>query len=72
VTLPRQNSIQVRNDEEAVQHAKGERRHGEEIHRCDGLTMIANISLFIQHLKRSSILLAGLLTSIPSSKFHGS
>src|ERR1039458_6725184 len=29
------------NDEEAVEHAEGERMQGEEIHRGDGLTMIA-------------------------------
>lgn len=29
------------NDEEAVEHAKGKRMQGEEIHRGDGLTMIA-------------------------------
>jgi hypothetical protein len=31
----------MRNDEEAIQHAESQRRHGEEIHRCDGLTMVA-------------------------------
>jgi hypothetical protein len=31
----------MRNDEEAVENAEGERRHGEEIHRGDGFTMIA-------------------------------
>ena len=30
----------VRNDEEAEENAKSERRHGEEVHRGDGLTMI--------------------------------
>ncbi len=29
------------NDEEAIEHAEGKRRHGEEVHRGDGLTMIA-------------------------------
>ena len=31
----------MRNDEEAVENVKGQRRHGEEIHRGDRLTMIA-------------------------------
>ena len=31
----------MRNDEEAIQHAEGQRRHGEEIHCRDGFTMIA-------------------------------
>jgi len=31
----------VRDDEEAVENAEGDRRHREEIHRGDGLTMIA-------------------------------
>jgi hypothetical protein len=31
----------MRNDEEAIEHAEGERRYGEEIHRRDGLTMVA-------------------------------
>ena len=30
----------MRDDEEAIQHTKGQRRHGEEVHRSDGLTMI--------------------------------
>ena len=29
------------NHEETVQHTKGERRHGEEVHRSDGVTMVA-------------------------------
>jgi hypothetical protein len=28
-------------DEEAVKHAEGKRRHREEVHCCNGLTMIA-------------------------------
>ena len=28
------------NDEETVENAEGERRHGKEIHRADGFTMI--------------------------------
>jgi len=31
----------MHNDEEAIQYAKGQRRHGEEVHRGDGFTMIA-------------------------------
>ena len=31
----------MRNHEETVQHTKGERRHGEEVHRCKGVTMVA-------------------------------
>jgi hypothetical protein len=27
-------------DEEAIQNAKRERRHGEEVHGCDGFTMV--------------------------------
>ena len=30
----------MRNDEVAVQHAEGQRRHGKEIHRGDGFTMV--------------------------------
>ena len=30
----------MRNDEEAVEHAKGQRRHGEEVHCGNGFTMI--------------------------------
>jgi hypothetical protein len=30
----------MRNDEEAVENAEGERRYGEEIHRCNRLTMV--------------------------------
>ena len=29
----------MRHDEEAIQHAESQRRHGEEIHCCDGFTM---------------------------------
>jgi hypothetical protein len=31
----------MRNNEEAIKHTESERRHGEEIHRCDSLAMIA-------------------------------
>ena len=31
----------MRNHEETVQHSKGERRHSEEVHRCDGVAMVA-------------------------------
>ena len=31
----------MRNDEEAIEHTERERRHGEEVHRCDGLTVVA-------------------------------
>ena len=31
----------MRNDEEAVEHAEGERRHGEEIHGGNGLAVVA-------------------------------
>jgi hypothetical protein len=31
----------MRNNEEAVQHTKGQRRHGEKVHRGDDFTMIA-------------------------------
>ena len=31
----------MRNDEEAIEHAEGQRRHGEEIHCSDGFTMVA-------------------------------
>jgi hypothetical protein len=34
----------MRNDEEAVQHAKRQSRHGEEVHRGDGFPMIAQRS----------------------------
>jgi hypothetical protein len=33
--------IQKGNHEEVVQQTKGQRRHGEEVHRGDGFTMIA-------------------------------
>jgi hypothetical protein len=40
--FPVQNASSVMgNDEKAVQHTKGQRGHGEETHRSDGLTMIA-------------------------------
>jgi hypothetical protein len=29
------------NHEETVQHSKGERRHSEKVHRCDGVAMVA-------------------------------
>jgi hypothetical protein len=29
----------TRNHEETVQHTKGERRHGEEVHRCDRVSV---------------------------------
>jgi len=32
----------MRDDEEAVQHAEGERRHGEEVHSGNSFTMIAH------------------------------
>jgi hypothetical protein len=35
------SSPAVRNDEETVKHAEGERRHSEEVHRGDGFAMVA-------------------------------
>jgi hypothetical protein len=37
-------STVMANDEEAIQHAERNRRHREEVHRCDGLAMVAQKS----------------------------
>jgi len=55
----------VRNDEEAVEHAKGQRRHGEEVHRGNGFAMIGEKSC-------PSICLFRIVWSLPHPAQHGS
>jgi len=54
----------MRDDEEAVQHAEGECRHGKEIHRSDGFPMIA-------HKGRPSLCRIGIPWRFPHPAQHG-
>ena len=56
----------MRDHKKAVQNTKGERRNGEEIHRCDGFTMIVKKCLPALPVPDSSEL------SAPSEKHFAS
>jgi hypothetical protein len=55
----------MRNDEEAIEYAEGERRHGEEIHRGNGFTMIVQ-------KRRPSLCRLGIPRGFPHPALHGS
>src|SRR5580658_8968468 len=67
------------NHEEAIQHAELERRHGEEIHRCNGFAMVAQerrptpgwrrASWSLPHPSKPSILSSPWIRGAPQVRF---